>query len=356
MNNLNQLGWDARFEGALEALSLPAARPFRVVAVDRGFWRLGGDGGEARGVLAGRFRFAHPAPEEAPAVGDWVAAEPSEDGPARILAVLPRRTLIARKAAGDASQAQAIAANVETLFIAMGLDGDFNLRRLERYLALAHQSGAWPVVVLTKADLAPEKVPEARRAAERASPGAPVLAISAASGAGLDELGRYLEPGRTFALVGSSGAGKSTLLGALGGGAPRTGAVRRGDDRGRHTTTRRELFVLPAGAIGIDTPGMRELALLADAPGLQAAFVEVEALSARCRFADCRHGGEPGCAIAGALAEGTLDAGRLENWRKLEKERAHQRRQGDRRAAEEELRRWKQITMAHRRNRKDAGR
>ena len=231
-------------------------------------------------------------------------------------------TVFSRKAAGRDGGEQVVAANVDVVFVAMGLDGDYNLRRVERYLAVAWESGAEPVVVLTKRDLCDDA--DARAAAVRAVSGrAEVIVTSAKDGSGVDALWRWLTARRTGAILGSSGAGKSTLANALlGRDALRTGEVRAHDQRGQHTTTRRELVVLPSGAMLIDTPGMRELQLWDVSRGLDAAFEDVVEVAARCRFRDCAHGKEPGCAVREALAAGVLDGARYASWEKLRDEAA----------------------------------
>ncbi len=274
-------------------------------------------------------------------------------------AVLPRRTCFTRKVAGRTSDAQVAAANVDTVFLVAGLDGDFNPRRIERYLVAAASSGAAAVVVLNKADLVLRANPAqyAVRIAEveEIAGSAPVHAVSALAGDGLDALAPWLAPGRTVALLGSSGVGKSTLVNALAGAARQdTGPVREADSRGRHTTTHRELVALPGGAWLVDTPGMRELGLVGGAAGGEAdalgaaSFGDVEALARACRFADCQHAGQPGCAVAAALADGSLDPERHASWRKLGRElRAHAARH-DKKIAAEEKAKWKAIHVANR--------
>jgi len=292
--------------------------------------------------VSGSFRHAAQSRLDYPAVGDDVAFELAGGGPAIVHEVLPRRSLIARKAAGNAFQEQAIAANVDYLFVVCGLDNDFNVRRIERYAALAASGGVRAVIVLNKADVCRDLDEKLLELAD-ANIVLPIHVLSAALGDGIDTLETYLEPGITIALAGSSGAGKSTIANALlGERAQVTGSVRDGDERGRHTTTSRQLFELPCGAFLVDTPGMRELYLWANAGALGEAFADIEALARGCKFSDCSHQCEPGCAVIAAVGE-TLEAARLEKYRKLQREQAYLERKTDARAAAAERERWKTI-------------
>ena len=250
---------------------------------------------------------------------------------------------------------QVVAANVDVAVLVASMNADLNARRLERYLATAWQSGATPVVVLTKADIAAD--PEADIAeAESVAFGAPVLAVSAVTGEGLDALASHLKAGETAVLVGSSGVGKSTLVNALAGEALMvTAAIREDDAHGRHTTTHRELIRLPSGALILDTPGMRELGLIDADDGLSATFEDIEALAADCRFSDCGHGSEPGCAVRAALRDGTLDEGRWRSFQKLQRELAFQERKEDRAARAAHRRHWISIHKAARERMKFSG-
>ncbi|MHC5002122.1 MAG: ribosome small subunit-dependent GTPase A, partial [Planctomycetota bacterium] len=258
-----------------------------------------------------------------PAVGDWVAAEPhAPEGPARVCAVLPRRGCFSRRAAGRSDVEQVIAANVDVALLVSGLDRDFSVRRIERYLLLTLESGARPVILLNKADLRDADGAEAaRRAAVAVAGDAPVHLTSGHATGGLDPVRSLLGRGRTVVLLGSSGVGKSTIVNALLGETRQaTGAVRAGDDKGRHTTTSRELLALPGGGVLIDTPGLREVQLWIDEATLAGGFADIEHTALECRFRDCCHRGEPGCAVARAVEDGRLDQARLDSYHKLGRE------------------------------------
>lgn len=339
---LAALGWDADFAREFAPHRAQGRVPARVVAEHRGRYVVDDGGGERPATLAGRLRHHVRAREHLPAVGDWAALGAGEDGAAAVHAVLARRGAFLRKAAGEATEAQVLAANVDVALIATALPADLSERRIERYLALAWESGALPVVVLTKADLA-EDVDAAVRAVRTVAPGADVVAVSSVSGAGVDALARWLRPGRTAVLLGSSGVGKSTLANRLmGGEVMRTGAVRE-DGKGRHTTTHRQLVKLAGGALLIDTPGMRELQLWTADAGLDAAFADVEALAVRCRFGDCGHDAEPGCAVRAAAKSGALDPERLASWHRLRRELAWLATRQDEAAAAQEKARVRTI-------------
>ena len=274
----------------------------------------------------------------------------------RARAVLPRRTAFIRKAAGQGQIPQIVAANVDVAVLAAALTPDFNPRRLERYLAIAWQSGARPLVVLTKADLC-EDVDAAVDATRALAAGVDVLAISSTTGEGLADLAGRLLPGETAVLVGSSGAGKSTLVNALAGEARMAvGEVREDDGRGRHTTSHRELILLPSGALILDTPGMRELGLMDADEGITATFDDIDSLAEQCRFHDCGHTNEPGCAVQAALEAGALDPHRWRNYQKLQREAAFSDRKEDRAARSAERRKWVTIAKAQRAQRKQRGR
>jgi ribosome biogenesis GTPase / thiamine phosphate phosphatase len=348
---LHELGWSPALAAQLQAICRDARNgdrgvlhPARVVREDREAYILHAATGPRLARVTGRLRHQAASRVEFPAVGDWVAAElPPGDGTAAIHAVLPRRSQFARQAAGTAGGAQIVAANVDLVLLVSGLDADFNPRRIERYLALAWESGASPVIVLNKVDMCPAPA-ERCTVVEGVAPGVPVYCVSARDGQGLAELRACLQPGTTAALLGSSGVGKSSLINAwLGTDRLRTSPVRADDSHGRHTTTHRELLLLPGGGVIIDTPGMRELQLLATDEALAATFSDVADLAAQCRFNDCRHEREPGCAIRAALACGDLDAARWASYCKLQRELAYAARREDVGARLAEKQRWKKI-------------
>jgi ribosome biogenesis GTPase len=317
----------------------------RVIAVHRDAYRIATETGERGGVLAGRLRHETTRRSDLPAVGDYVSLRLAPgDGPAVIEAVHPRRTALMRRAAGERPDDQVIAANIDIVFVMVGLDHDFNVRRVERYLAAVWESGATPVVLLNKADLCADvdaRVEELRRVAI----GVDVHALSAATAEGVDAVLPYLQNGQTAGVVGSSGVGKSTLLNRLlGRDAQVTSAVRDYDSRGRHTTTHRELFVLPGGGCIVDTPGMREFQLSSSSgagdgvDGVESVFADIEARAKQCRFADCTHKTEPGCAVREAVESGQLEAGRLASYEKLLKEVRYEASRDDPAAARERKR------------------
>jgi len=292
----------------------------RVILVQRDQYRLITEAGECNAEPAGALWYGATTRAAMPVVGDWVAARVVAPDLAIVESVLPRRTLFARRAAGRREDQQVIAANIDVVFLVCGLDGDFNLRRLERYLTLAAESGASPVVVLNKSDLCDDPAARMAESAQVAG-GAPIVMVHTRSAEGLVPLRAHLAPGRTVALLGSSGVGKSSIVNCLAGEERlRTAEVRESDSRGRHTTTHRELIVLPEGGALIDTPGMRELQLWAGEDALEQVFDEVAALAAECRFGDCSHGSELGCAVQQALADGTLARDRWQSYAKLRAE------------------------------------
>jgi ribosome biogenesis GTPase len=330
---LTDWGWDDSWAGALAALDAPELMPARVIAQHRGLWLAIAAEGELQALPTGRFR--HQAADgELPAVGDWVGGLPSPHGrELRIDAVLPRRSAFQRRAPGSKVAVQVVAANVDVLFVATSLNGDLNPRRLERYVAMGRESGAEPVVLLTKSDLVADADETAARLAAQLR--VEIIPLSPKTGAGVDSVARWFAPGRTLALVGSSGVGKSTLLNRLAGEQLMvTKEIREDDSRGRHTTSHRELFRLPGGALMLDTPGMRELGLWDADDGVDETFAEIVELAARCRFPDCTHRLEPGCAIRAAVSAGRIDERRLKSYRRLSHELAEQPSIAARRAQE----------------------
>jgi ribosome biogenesis GTPase len=337
---LETLGWDADWASAFEQLEEDNLVPARVAAQHRGSYVLWSDEGELHARAAGRMFHAHEVGAPLPAVGDWVAvSQPSAGERATISGILWRRSAFTRKQAGRGSTDQVLAANVDTAFLLAGLDDDFSLRRLERYIATAWDSGAEPVVVLTKTDLCAD-VAEAVLAVESVAIAVPVHPVSNVTGDGLDALAGHLRPGCTVVLLGSSGVGKSTLLNRLAGTKLMRTAELAADGTGRHTTTHRELVRLPSGALVIDTPGLRELQFWEG--DLSAAFEDIDALATECRFRDCAHLREPGCAVLGAVDDGRLELDRLRSWRKFQRELESIAARSDRRLRIARKKRWKQ--------------
>lgn len=344
---LGDWGWDDAHATAFTDHAADGREPGRVVVEERGSYLVRVANGEAQATVSGRFRFDAELEGDGgfPVVGDWVALQSTGDPDHPLVqGLLPRRTAVVRRAPGDRSaDAQVLAANVDTLLIVTSLNHELNTRRLERYLALAWSSGARPVVVLNKADLADDPAGSVAWV-EPVAGGAPVLAVSAATGFGLARLADHLGEGRTTALMGSSGVGKSSLVNALAGAVVEaTAGIREDDGRGRHTTTRRHLVRIPGRGLVLDTPGMRELGLAEDDGGLDAAFADIDALATDCRFDDCRHDREPGCAVRGAIASGALDPARLASRRKLDRELTRNERQHDPRARAERRRQYRLI-------------
>jgi ribosome biogenesis GTPase / thiamine phosphate phosphatase len=316
---LAQLGWTPALEEQFAPHVADGLEPARVAVEHRDAYVLYTARGERQAELSGRLRHAAAERGDLPAVGDWVAATATD--PALVQAVLPRKTKFSRMAATDHGQTveQVVAANVDIVFLTAGLDGDLNVRRLERYLTLAWESGASPVVVLTKLDLC-DDVGAALVEVGSVAVGVPVHTVSNVTGEGVEDLASYVSEGRTVAALGSSGVGKSSLVNQLAGEELMATGDVRADGRGRHTTTNRQLLVLPSGGLFLDTPGMRELRLWESEEGLASTFDDVAAAAANCRFSDCSHEREPDCGVQAALGDGSLDWERYESWRKLQNE------------------------------------
>jgi ribosome biogenesis GTPase len=344
---LDALGWNERLAREFEPFAARGFVPARVSSEHKHIYRVLTGDAERLARVAGGLRHRATTAVEYPAVGDWVALRVRPGDPrASIHAILPRRSRFSRKVAGDLTQEQVVAANIDTVFLAMGLDANYNLRRVERYLVTAWESGAVPVVLLTKADVCDEV--EGRRAeVESVATGAAVLVTSARSGDGLAEVRPYLRSGLTVAILGSSGVGKSTLINKLiGRDVLRTADLSADGIRGRHTTTHRELIAVPDGGLIIDTPGLREIQLWEVGESLNTAFPDIDALAGGCRFRDCRHETEPGCAVRLAVSEARLPADRLESYMKLRREAQYLTEKQDQLALLERKRKWKAIHKA----------
>jgi ribosome biogenesis GTPase len=355
MDRLTLYGWNDRLASAFAEAAPPDRVPARVVLEHTHIYRVVTAEGETLARVAGRLRHHAASRADFPAVGDWVVLEAVADGDARIHGVLPRASRFSRRAAGDVTEEQVVAANIDVVFLVGGLDRDFNPRRIERYLAVAWESGATPVVILNKADLVddPQRCVEDIRAV---APAVDVHAVSTRQPGSLEILRQYLGTGRTGALLGSSGVGKSTIVNRLVGfDLLRTRDVRITDSRGRHTSTARQMVLLDSGGVVIDTPGMREIQLWESAGSLGDVFADIGAHAAHCRFRDCTHRHEPGCGVRAAVASGELPEDRLESYLKLDAEREHQARQVDERAMLEHKRKAKVFSKAANKHLKNKG-
>jgi ribosome biogenesis GTPase len=325
-DGMTALGWNPFYQRTLLQLTssqedATSLVPGRVLRENRQQYLVYTPLGELAAQVSGRLRYDAASRGDYPAVGDWVVVAPrADEGAATIHGILPRQSAFRRKVAGSVTEEQIVAANIETVFIVDSLERGVKLRLVERYLTLAWDSGATPVILLNKADVC-DDVESALEAVREVAFGVPTFAVSALQARGLAPLSAYLLSGHTVALMGSSGVGKSTLINALlGEERLATGVVRDGDHKGRHTTSHRELVALPGGALLVDTPGMRELQLWTDGDGLSESFDDIETLAAQCRFADCQHRSEPGCAVREALETGALSEDRYRNYEKMQKE------------------------------------
>jgi ribosome biogenesis GTPase / thiamine phosphate phosphatase len=356
MVKLDQIGLTDEIKRNFERYKANGYEIGRIALEHKHLYRVWLEDGEYLCTLAGKMTYDAVNREDLPAVGDWVAIKSSPgEKKGAIQAILPRKSKFSRKAAGMVTEEQIVAANIDTVFIVNSLNDDLNLRRIERYLLLAWESGANPVIILSKADLTSELDDKIQQVSSVAL-GVPVIAVSVLENIGTNELQGYLESGKTVALIGSSGVGKSSLVNFLTGYQKQVvQEIRKSDDKGKHTTTHREMVQLPGGAVLIDTPGMREVQLWQSDEGISESFSDVEEYTSACRFRDCKHNNEPGCAVWIAIHEGVLDENRFNSYKKLQKELAYIDRKVDKKAQSDEKRRWKNISKEIRQKTKFKG-
>lgn len=346
MHNLVKIGWKSEQDINEEHIA-------RVITVQKNSYRISDGETEYLAHLSGKFINEVDSPLDFPSVGDWVEVQKlPEEMKAVIKQVLPRKSQFIRQAAGYRTDPQVVAANIDLVFIVNSLNHDLNMRRIERYMLLAYESGATPIVLLTKKDqVTEEEVQQAIAMVSEVAIGVPILTISSLNGDGIEEFINQLPAGKTGALLGSSGVGKSTLINALfGEKIQETKDIREDDSKGRHTTTHREMFMLPNGAMLIDTPGMREIQLWDGEVGVETTFRDIEAFEQECRFADCSHNSEPGCRVQEALENGELSEERYKSYVKLQREIAYEKRKQDQKAKLEEKSKWKKISKTQREN------
>ncbi|HEY9613551.1 ribosome small subunit-dependent GTPase A [Allocoleopsis sp.] len=345
--NLKGLGWNSFFAKNFDSHWQEGYTVGRVVLEHKNTYILYTENGELSADVTGKMQYRASGRQDFPAVGDWVVISIRlTEKRATIHAILPRKSTFSRKTVGAKTEEQIIATNIDTVFLVSGLDRDFNPRRIERYLLLVWESGANPVIILNKADLC-DDIEGCREEVETIALGVPIIVLSAVNNQGLDALTPYLSKGQTVALLGSSGVGKSTITNQLVGKTVQAvQEVRQGDDKGRHTTTHRELILLPSSGLLIDTPGMREIQIWAGDESLQETFADIKNIALQCRFHDCKHEQEPGCAVRHALENGTLDYQRFLNHQKLQKELNYLTRKQDQKLYLAEKKRWKKITKS----------
>lgn len=340
--NLQELGWQEFFENQVENSEFSIGR---IVLEHKHMYRVVNEDGEWLGELSGKFIYQATRKLDFPAVGDWVLMKTIPDEKKAIIqGILDRKSQFVRQAAGSKVEEQVVASNVDYIFIVNALNNDFNIRRIERYLLLAYESGANPVIVLTKKDLC-DDVESKIDDVDSVAFGVPVFAVSNTTGDGIDEVKALISSGVTVALLGSSGVGKSTLLNSLmETEVQKTSGIREDDSKGRHTTTHRELFKIPSGGLVIDTPGMREIQLWDGSQSIDTTFSDIDLLSESCRFSDCTHQSEPGCSVRSAIEEGTLTNERFQSYLKLQREIDFQARKMDPVLARNEKEKWKKFS------------